>query len=153
VGWDPAYPLAPYGVYTTSRLVEDMVILLKEYGISNITIGEGSVPRCGKKVGKLKGTKLIFSALGYKHLQKTYDVKLLDFFEGPFQAVNFGDFSLNFAESALGADFVINMPVLKTHNQAILSLGLKNLKGCIDLKSRRFCHNENIPLDFFTLCM
>ena len=117
VGWDPDYPLAPYGVYTTSRLVEDMVILLKEYGVRDITIGEGSVPRKGKTAGKLKGTKLIFSALGYEHLQKTYDVKLLDFFDEPFENVELNDFSINISKAALEADFFINMPVLKTHNQ------------------------------------
>ncbi len=149
VGWDPVYPIAPYGVYTTSRLVEDMVVLLKDHGVSNVTIGEGSAPRGGKKAGALKGTRLIFSALGYDTLEQKYGVKLVDFFEEPFDPVDFGEYSLNFARSALEADWVVNMPVLKTHNQTALSLGLKNLKGCIDLKSRRLCHHEAIPLDFF----
>ncbi len=149
VGWDPVYPIAPYGVYTTSRLVEDMVVLLKDHGVSDITIGEGSAPRGGKKAGELKGTRLIFSALGYDTLKQKYGVKLVDFFEEPFDPVDFGEYSLNFARSALEADWVVNMPVLKTHNQTTLSLGLKNLKGCIDLKSRRLCHHETIPLDFF----
>jgi uncharacterized protein (DUF362 family) len=149
VGWDPVYPIAPYGVYTTSRLVEDMVVLLKDYGVTDIAVGEGSAPRGGKKATSLKGTKLIFSALGYDHLKERYGVKLVDFFDEPFVSVNVEGFSLNFAKAALEADFVINMPVLKTHNQTTLSLGLKNLKGCIDLKSRRLCHHENIPLDFF----
>ena len=65
VGWDPVYPIAPYGVYTTSRLVEDMVTLLKDYGVKDIIIGEGSAPRGEKKKDQLVGTRLIFSALGY----------------------------------------------------------------------------------------
>ena len=149
VGWDPVYPIAPYGVYTTSRLVEDMVILLKEHGVRDITIGEGSAPRGGKKNDQLQGTGLIFSALGYPYLEEKYGVKLVDFFKEPFKPVEFEDISLNIARSALESDFIINMPVLKTHNQAKLSLGLKNLKGCIDLKSRRMCHHESIPLDIF----
>ncbi len=72
VGWDPVYPIAPYGVYTTSRLVEDMVVLLKGQGVNDITIGEGSAPRGGKKAGTLKGTRLIFSALGYDYLKQKY---------------------------------------------------------------------------------
>jgi uncharacterized protein (DUF362 family) len=148
VGWDPEYPVAPYGVYTTSRLVEDMVILLRDYGIKDITIGEGSARR-RRKGGKLHGTSLIFSALGYGYLREKYGVKLMDFFDEPFEKVDFENFSLNISKVALGADFVINMPVLKTHNQTKLSLGLKNLKGCIDIKSRRFCHNETLPLDLF----
>ena len=149
VGWDPVYPIAPYGVYTTSRLVEDMVILLKEHGVRDITIGEGSAPRGGKKRDQLQGTWLIFSALGYPYLEEKYGVKLVDFFREPFEAVDFEGISLNMARSALESDFIINMPVLKTHNQTKLSLGLKNLKGCIDLKSRRMCHHESIPLDIF----
>jgi uncharacterized protein (DUF362 family) len=150
VGWDPDYPLAPYGVYTTSRLVEDMVILLSNYGVKDIAIGEGSVRRVGlKKRQALQGTHLIFSALGYHYLKERYGVRLLDFFDEPFEQVALDGFSINISKAALEADFFINMPVLKTHNQTKLSLGFKNLKGCIDIKSRRFCHNEHIPLDLF----
>ncbi|MCG2776597.1 MAG: DUF362 domain-containing protein [Desulfobacterales bacterium] len=149
VGWDPMYPIAPYGVYTTSRLVEDMVILLKDYGVKDIIIGEGSAPRGKKEKDQLVGTRLIFSALGYPYLLKKYGVRLVDFFEEPFEAVEFEGISLNISKAALEAEFIINMPVLKTHNQAKLSLGLKNLKGCIDLKSRRLCHHESISLDYF----
>jgi len=150
VGWDPVYPIAPYGVYTTSRLVEDMVILLKEYGVKDITIGEGSTRRAGgKKANELQGTSLIFSALGYGYLKDTYGVRLVDLLSEPFEEFDFGEHSLHISKVALEADFVINMPVLKTHNQTKLSLGLKNLKGCIDLRSRRTCHNESIPLDLF----
>ncbi len=149
VGWDPIYPIAPYGVYTSSRLVEDMVILLKEYGATEIAVGEGSAPRGAKLPNHLRGTKLIFKALGYDYLKERYGVKLIDFFDEPFRTVEFDTCSLDFAQSALDADFVINMPVLKTHNQTTLSLGLKNLKGCIDLKSRRLCHHAHLPLDSF----
>lgn len=150
VGWDPVYPIAPYGVYTTSRLVEDMVILLKDYGVNDIIIGEGSAPRgADKKTSQLQGTSLIFNALGYGYLKDVYGVSLVDFLSEPFEEIRFGDHSLNISRGALEADFLINMPVLKTHNQTKLSLGLKNLKGCIDLRSRRICHNESIPLDRF----
>ncbi len=151
VGWDPAYPIAPYGVYTTSRLVEDMIRFLKDFGVRNITIGEGSAPRGERRTkGKdLRGTALIFKALGYPYLRKKYGVRLLDFFEEPFEEIAVDDIRLRVAREALKSDFFINMPVLKTHNQTKLSLGLKNLKGCIDLKSRKLCHNAGIPLDYF----
>lgn len=149
VRWYPSHPFAPYGVYTTSRLVEDMVILLRDFGITDITIGEGSAGGGVKKTGSLTGARLIFDALGYGHLQRRYGVKLIDFFEEPFQAVEVEGFTLNFARAALETDFLVNMPTLKTHSQTKLSLGLKNLKGCIDVKSRKLCHHEHLPLDFF----
>jgi uncharacterized protein (DUF362 family) len=41
VFWTRAVPFPKWGVVTTSRVVEDMVVLLKERGIDDITIGEG----------------------------------------------------------------------------------------------------------------
>ena len=149
VGWDPVFPVAPYGVYTTSRLVEDMVIILKEFGVNQITIGEGSAQGSREKGDTLKGANLIFKALGYDHLRKKYGVKLIDFFDEPFQKIEVAGLTLGFSKVALEADFLINMPALKTHSQTGLSLGLKNLKGCIDMKSRRLSHHADIPLDFF----
>ena len=41
--WTRKTVFPKYGVITTSRLVEDTVVLLKERGIDDITIGEGLV--------------------------------------------------------------------------------------------------------------
>jgi hypothetical protein len=36
---------------------------------------------------------------------------------------------------------VVDLPVMKCHNQTMISLGIKNLKGLIDIPSRKKCHN------------
>lgn len=38
---------------------------------------------------------------------------------------------LELAEDALNADVIINLPKLKTHSQMLLTLGVKNLFGCV----------------------
>jgi uncharacterized protein (DUF362 family)/Pyruvate/2-oxoacid:ferredoxin oxidoreductase delta subunit len=38
---------------------------------------------------------------------------------------------IDIARDALKADFVINLPKLKTHSQMLLTLGVKNLYGCV----------------------
>ncbi|MCP3954654.1 MAG: DUF362 domain-containing protein, partial [Desulfobacterales bacterium] len=43
VFWTKAVAFPKWGVITTSRVIEDMVILLKERGVNDITIGEGVV--------------------------------------------------------------------------------------------------------------
>jgi len=43
VFWTRAVAFPKWGMITTSRVVEDTVALLKEHGIDNITIGEGTV--------------------------------------------------------------------------------------------------------------
>jgi len=47
--------------------------------------------------------------------------------------INIGDpfGEIDIAEDALKADFVINLPKFKTHNLMLLTLGVKNLFGCV----------------------
>ena len=49
---------------------------------------------------------------------------------------------LSFNPDILNCDFVVNLPVMKTHIAAVVSLGIKNLKGVIDIPSRKECHHK-----------
>ncbi|MFH1479931.1 MAG: DUF362 domain-containing protein [Pseudomonadota bacterium] len=145
VGLDRQYPISLYGIFTTTRLVHDVVFLLKEYGVEKIALGEGSVHGKGYGVD----THEIYKILGYPLLKERYGVTLLDLLGEPFKEEDFDHFRLQISRPALESDFLINMPVLKTHNQSVLSLGLKNLKGCLSLKSRKFCHRPDQSLEHY----
>jgi len=145
VFWTAACPFPKYGVITTSRVVEDMVVLLKERGIDDITIGEGMVMSHPKDV---ETPAHAFESLGYNLLKQRYGVKPLNVFQRPFRNLDLGDgIELHFNQDALDSDFVVNLPVMKTHAQAIVSLGIKNLKGLIDIESRKICHNADPQRD------
>ena len=59
-------------------------------------------------------------------------------------------FSLSMSSPILHeAGFLINVPVLKTHEQTKVSLGFKNNKGCLNAKSKSLCHHRKRPLDEF----
>jgi uncharacterized protein (DUF362 family) len=126
-------------------VVEETVKLLSEMGCSRISIGESTIE--DRELGS--DTKNAFAGLGYGLLAKKYGVKLHDFNDGPFTKVDFGDYSLEISDHALAADFLINLPVLKTHSNTKVSLGFKNLKGCLRTKSKMFCHHRELPLDSF----
>ncbi|MBN2159093.1 MAG: DUF362 domain-containing protein [Spirochaetes bacterium] len=144
VGWDDLFPIPPYGVYTTTRLVEDLIIILKERGVENITIGEGSV-----EIKKGVGTGAAFEGLGYTALAKKYGVELVDFNESKSKSFAFHDtLKLHIAKEAVDTDFFINLPVLKTHGQTKVSLGLKNLKGCLKTASKKLCHHAELELEY-----
>ena len=69
-------PFPKWGVITTSWVVEDTVVLLKERGIKDITIGEGTVTL------KPKDTETsvhAFESLVYNTLKKRYGVKCFNF--------------------------------------------------------------------------
>ena len=139
VFWTRATAFPKWGVITTSRIVEDIIILLKERGIDEITIGEGMVTMDPKDTATPAHA---FETLGYGLLKQKYGIKVINFFERPFEKVDFGDgVELNFNSDILKSDFVVDLPVMKAHNQTVVSLGIKNLKGCIDIPSRKRCHN------------
>ena len=145
VFWTKSVPFPKWGVVTTSRVVEDMVVLLKERGIDDITIGEGPALA---KAKDLETPAHAFKTLGYDALKKKYGVNYFNTFERPFEKVDVGEsITLNFNRDILESDFVVNLPVLKTHTQTIVSLGIKNLKGTIDVSSRKKCHSAKPGMD------
>jgi uncharacterized protein (DUF362 family) len=129
-------PHPKWGVITTSRVMEDVVTLLNEKGINDITIGEG--------FGSEEAAQDAFKKLGYNKLKKRFGVKLINTGDRPFEKIDMGcDFLVNFASDPLKADYIINLPTLKTHSQAVVSLGLKNLKGFINIASRKKFHSAD----------
>ncbi len=145
VFWTVEANFPKYGVITTSRVVEDMVILLKEYGVEDIVIGEGTVLRPPQATEQQEQA---FETLGYTALQKRYGVKLLNIWKRPFKKIDLGaGVILKFNGDILESDFVVNLPVLKTHSMTVVSLGIKNLKGMIDIASRKKCHNTDPKKD------
>ena len=129
-------PHPKWGVITTSRVMEDVVTLLKEHGIDDITIGEG--------FGSNEAAEDAFKKLGYNDLKERFGVKLINTQNRPHEKIDMGcEFLVNFASDALKADYIISLPVLKTHSQAVVSLGIKNLKGFINIASRKKFHSAD----------
>ncbi len=139
--WDGG-ELPRFGVATTAQIVEEMILLLKERGCQKISIGEGSIYNAQQK----SDTPNAFRWAGVDRLADQYQVPLFDLNEGPFKKVQHENVSINVAARVLESDFFINMPVLKTHGQAKVSLGMKNLKGCIDFESKKRFHRHGLNL-------
>jgi uncharacterized protein (DUF362 family) len=144
VAWLEGVEFLKYGVIATARLIEDMVTLLKEQGAKDIAIAEGIID-----VEKENESifRLAVKGMGLDMLEEKYGVKLIDVQKGSFTKVTVGDVTLSVNTDILDADYVVNMPVLKTHGQAMVSLGIKNLKGVLNISSRKKCHNRNYSID------
>jgi len=141
--WSKEADFPKWGVITTSRVVEDVVALLNRRGLKNITIGEGTVI-----LPKDKETPAhAFKSLGYNRLGEHYGVRVVNIHERPFEEVDLGGFSVKLSSELLHSDLVIDLPVLKTHAQAVVSLGMKNLKGTLDIESRKKMHTPEDGLD------
>ncbi len=145
VWWNSTGNFAKWGVVTTSRVVEDTVAILKEHGISDITVGEGLITHDPRDKETFRHAA---EELGYSNLSKRYGAKVVNSLEGPFEKVDLGDgVNLRFYAEAVHSDLVVSLPVLKTHSQTVLSLGIKNLKGLINIASRKKCHSPDPEKD------
>ena len=130
--------IPPYGMVTTSWIVDGVIQLLLEYGCKDISIGEGAIIGIFDELKPY--TKRGFKGTGIEKIAKKYGIKLIDFNEGAFHELDLGGIKVQVSGAALDTDFLINVPVLKTHFQAKVSLGFKNLKGCLSQDSKRRFH-------------
>ena len=137
--------LPPYGMITTTSMLEALVQLLIEQGCGDITIAEGSIEVLGLD------TRKAYARTQIDKLATKYSVKLIDLNKGPFRQVELGGLQVQIARSALEADFLINVPVLKTHGLTKVSLGFKNLKGCLSPASKTKFHDSNRLNDLICL--
>jgi uncharacterized protein (DUF362 family) len=135
-GW---IAIPPYGMVTTSKMVEGILWKLAERGCNDISIGEGTI------LGVLgSNTRRGFRQTGINRVAKRYGAKLIDLNDGPFDYKDLGGIKVGISKIALEADFLINVPVLKTHAQVKVSLGFKNLKGCLEVASRKAFHMKGL---------
>ncbi|MFO7712280.1 MAG: DUF362 domain-containing protein, partial [Dehalococcoidia bacterium] len=132
--------MPPYGMVTTTTVVEAVVQLLLEHGCRDISIGEGAIINIFDELDPY--TKHGFRGTGLDRVARKHGVKLVDLNRGPFREVDLGGISVRVAREAMKADFLINLPVLKTHFQTKVSLGFKNLKGCLSPDSKKRFHTS-----------
>lgn len=133
-----AFP--PFGRNTTGAVVEELVVLLRRLGCRDITIGEGTV--VNEEIGAVFKKALKYS--GVDRIARDHGVRVVDFDEGPFESVELDGHRIDIAREALETDFLINVPVLKAHVQAVASLGMKNMKGALKPSSKKRFHKTDL---------
>lgn len=128
------------GVNTDPRVVEALIKVLKERGVRRISVGDGS--------GMGYNAKDAFRICGYQEFAKRYGIRLIDLerdrfvkkkvtIDGPFK-------SLEIAASVLDSDFLINVPLMKAHMEALITCSLKNLKGVMPRAMKTKFHSVNL---------
>lgn len=114
------------GNTTDLRLLAVVIEFLKEQGFENITIGEGT------NSGFYRSGISVISRLKVDELASYYGVKCIDLNFSDSSLISFEDgVQAGVARECVEADFFINMPKLKTHFEAGMSVCLKNLIGCL----------------------
>ena len=121
------------GITTDSRVVEGVVKFLKEGGVENIVIGEGS---------GFANTCEAFKVAGIDVVAEKWNVKLVDLNRDEFvEAYPPNPIALKKVKVAKTAlqSIIVSVPKLKLHRMATVTLGLKNMMGA--LASKGSMHN------------
>lgn len=112
---------AVQAVTTHPVVIEAVLSILKDFGISKITIGDSPAVSSAIKVAKKSGVE---------EIAKKYGVDIIDFNTPVKVRGKFGkDFEIS--REVLEADKIINIAKFKTHTHMIMTLSVKNMFGTI----------------------
>jgi len=146
------------GVTTDKRVVAAMIKLSNEAGASRVMVVEGA--------GYFTKTSRALELSGIKALAEENGAEIVDVDNSPIVKVEVPDPLLidvvEVSKEFMDADVRINMPVMKTHDQLSVTLGVKNLKGVLPRYMKRNFHkigvvkgildlNKAVPVDLTVL--
>lgn len=130
------------GNTTDLRLLAAVIEYLKDKGYINITIGEGT------NSGYYRNNISVISRLKMDELAKYYGVNVIDLNYSKPVYIDFEKgVKAGVAKECHDADFIINMPKLKTHFETGMSVCLKNLMGCLVGQENKKKTHKNLALN------
>jgi len=133
-----------YGVVTDPRVVAALIDMAKEAGAGKIVVAEGSAyPSGGYQ------TFASFESAGYKRLAQEKNVELVDL--NSYDSIDLKIRNgvvldrVRVGRSITNVDVTINVPVLKTHTQTLLSCCLKNWSvGIATREEKKLLHRVGL---------
>jgi len=112
------------------------------YCVAKMVIDAGGKPFLGDSpaFGSAKG---IAKANGLLPLAEELGIPIVEFHGKRYETEGEGELqNLRLSKEAMDADVVINLPKVKSHMQLTLTLGVKNLFGCVPGKMKAWWHME-----------
>jgi uncharacterized protein (DUF362 family) len=128
------------GGTTNPIVVVTLIELAREAGAKRVIVGESSV--VGYNAGE------IFEFLGVRELFEKAGAELVNMDADESIQVKVSN-GKNFEKmrihsTAWKSDFIISVPVMKTHFQTVVSLGLKNMKGVLPDSMKKLSHRIGV---------
>jgi len=135
------------GCTTDLRIVEAVVRLV---------LKQKAVPIIGEGAPISFDTEQSYKRLGVKKLAERYKVRLVDLNKYAFKKVKLKN-ALVLNEARISklvfeVDKIINLPVMKTHVLTTVSLGMKNMMGCLSGDEKIELHRRGICEGIVDLC-
>jgi uncharacterized protein (DUF362 family) len=130
---------------TNPIIVGALIKELQRIGIEDIAVADGAFL-------DLDATAQLDES-GMRTVVEAAGGRVIDLDQGNHVRVKVADtLALEIAEPVLKTDNLINVPVMKTHVQTKLTLGIKNLKGVVSKASKRVMHRGDLERSLALLC-
>jgi len=146
------------GVTTDKRVVKAMIRLCQEAGAGRVMVVEGA--------GYFTETAKALELSGIKDMAEEMGAEVVDVDRSELVTLKVPrpliTDEVRVSRKFMEADVRINLPVMKTHDQLLVTLGVKNLKGIMPKQMKRRFHaigvvkgiidlNKAVPLDLTVL--
>jgi uncharacterized protein (DUF362 family) len=111
------------------------------YCVAKMVQAVGGKPFMGDSpaFGSARG---VAEATGYKPIIQELNLPVVEFHGNRYQTVSEKFNHLLLSKEAIAADVVINLPKVKSHVQLTVTMGTKNLFGCVPGKMKAWWHME-----------
>jgi uncharacterized protein (DUF362 family) len=111
------------------------------YCVAQLVIEAGGKPFLGDSpaFGSARG---VAKANGYLPLCTELNLPIIEFHGQRYATANDNFNHLRLSKEAMNADVVINLPKIKSHTQLTMTMGVKNLFGCVPGKMKAWWHME-----------
>ena len=123
------------GIVTNPHLVHAIIDLVNEHGPKEVAVCEATAVGLDVTKG--------FRYLGLDRITRATGARLVNLYDHPFVEVPGGGglhHSVQISRPILEADYVINVPVMKTHVAATISVAMKNLMGIVSAEQKSRYH-------------
>jgi uncharacterized protein (DUF362 family) len=130
------------GIITDARVTEAVVQAVLAHNPERITIGEGS--SVGYDLPGRVDSLTAMEVSGTADVARRHGLPMVDLNRDEPVEVHAPDAyvmaTFNVARTAYEADFIVDLPVLKTHGRTGITCGLKNMKGVLPGYEKRRTH-------------
>lgn len=127
--------------YTSPRVLRAAALWAFTKGAGEVWIGDGPF-------WALKDVEPYFEQTGLLDVCDETGARALNFHKGEFKVIrpNSPDLpeTIGFSQYLYDADVVINLPVMKTHFNTLVTMGIKNLKGCLRPIDKKTLHEMEL---------
>ena len=136
------------GHVTDCRVTEAITKMVLELGPRSVVIGEGAA--AGYDFAGAHSTEEAFRASGVEEVARRLGVEIRNLNRDEVVEVKveraYCMDKVKIARTALESDFIISVPVMKTHIRTLISLSLKNMKGVLPGEEKRKTHRLGLDM-------